>query len=467
VPLLGWQATALHLMRDPVLHLSRLRQRYGDVVALGREVGSPVCVFGPEYNHQVLTDTGLFYCLDVTDSTAPLRMPRNTAASRLLTGLTGMNGVRHKQHRRLLLPAFHRERVELLADTIAACAERHVERWHVGQQIDLRQEMVELSLSVAIEGLLGLDAVDQGQQVRHLLSLWSKYGLSPRVMLFPWNLPGLPYRRFVDHADRLEAALLAVIESKKAQGLAGSDALTMLLQARDEDDQPLSGDVLLGHLTTLFTAGHETTASALTWILFLLSQHPHILSALREEIDAGGSGTTSVLEQTRRRPLLTNVIQEGLRMFPPGMWLVRTCTAPCTFGPYSLPAGTHIVISPAVTHYQADIYERPHAFLPRRWETISPSPYQYLPFGNGPRRCLGATFAMMEMQIVLPLILQRFHPVVPPNTRVDRGGSVLSLPRGGLPVVLQSPEQAQRLPAPRLRGNIHDLVELPEEGSAV
>ncbi len=452
-------------MQDPLLHLLRLRQRYGDIVSLGREVGSPVCVFGPEYNRQVLTDTGLFYCLDVTDSTAPLRMPRNTAAARLLTGLTGMNGARHKQHRRLLLPAFHRERVELLADTIAACAERHVERWRVGQQIDVRREMVELSLAVASEGLLGLDPSDQEQQVRQLLALWSKYGLSPLVMLFPWSLPGLPYRRFLALADRLESALQDVIEKKREGGLEGHDALTMLLQARDDADQPLGDDVLLGHLTTLFTAGHETTASALTWILFLLSQHPHILSDLYEEIDAGGQGARSRLEQIRQRPLMTNVIQEGLRMFPPGMWLVRTSTAPFTFGPYAFPAGTHIVISPAVTHYQAEIYERPHAFRPQRWETIAPSPYEYLPFGNGPRRCLGATFAMLELQIVLPIILQRFHPVVPPNARVDRGGSVLSFPKGMLPMVLQPRERAQLWPAQRVRGNIHDLVELPERGS--
>jgi cytochrome P450 len=152
-------------------------------------------------------------------------------------------------------------------------------------------------------------------------------------------------------------------------------------------------------------------------------------------------------------------------MFPPGMWLVRTSTAPFTFGPYAFPAGTHIVISPAVTHYQAEIYERPHAFRPQRWETIAPSPYEYLPFGNGPRRCLGATFAMLELQIVLPIILQRFHPVVPPNARVDRGGSVLSFPKGMLPMVLQPRERAQLWPAQRVRGNIHDLVELPERGS--
>lgn len=459
LPLLGWRPTALLLLRDPVLHLLRLRRRYGDVVSLGREKGSPVCVFAPEYNHQILTNTSLFYSLDVTDSDAPLRMPRGTAAARLLSGVTGMNGVRHKQHRRMLLPAFHRERVEMLRDTVVDCTQQYVERWRVGQRINLGHEMVELSLALAIRALLGLDPAEEGRQVRYLLDLWSKHGLSAPVTLFPFNLPGLPYQRFLSLAEQLEGALRTVIARKREQGLEGGDALSMLLQARDDDGKALTDDELLGHLTTLFTAGHETTASALTWTLFLLSQHPHVASELVDEIDGALHGAAPSLEQVRQLPLLTWVINEGLRMFPPGIWMVRTGTAPFAFGPYELPKGTHVVFSPAVMHYRSDIFSDPHRFLPRRWETISPSPYEYLPFGNGPRRCLGATFAMLELQMILPIILQRFHLTVPPGTRVDRGGTVLSFPKGVLPVILQP--RGQRHPAPSVRGNIHDLVTLP------
>src|SRR5581483_12233339 len=184
-------------LRDPALRLLRLQQRYGDVVSLGREKGAPVCVFAAEYNHQVLTDTTLFYSLDVSDSAAPVRMPRDTAATRLLTGVTGMNGPRHRQHRRMLLPAFHRQRVELLRDTIVACTEQHVERWHTGQQLDLGHEMVELSLTLAIRALLGLDPAQDGRHMGDLLARWSKHGLSPQVCLFPFDLPGLPYHRFL------------------------------------------------------------------------------------------------------------------------------------------------------------------------------------------------------------------------------------------------------------------------------
>lgn len=457
-PLLGWRATVISLLRDPALRLLRLQQRYGDVVSLGREKGAPVCVFAAEYNHQVLTDTTLFYSLDVSDSAAPVRMPRDTAATRLLTGVTGMNGPRHRQHRRMLLPAFHRQRVELLRDTIVACTEQHVERWHTGQQLDLGHEMVELSLALAIRALLGLDPAQDGRHMGDLLERWSKHGLSPQVCLFPFDLPGLPYHRFLALAERLESALRAVIAHKREQGLESSDALSMLLQARYDDDQPLGDDELLGHLTTLFTAGHETTASALTWTLFLLSQHPHVVAQLLEEFDGVLHGAAPRLDQIEQLPLLTQVINEGLRMFPPGIWMIRTSTAPFALGPYELPKGTHVVFSPAVMHYRADLYDDPHRFLPQRWATITPSPYEYLPFGNGPRRCLGATFAMLELQMILPIILQRYHLAVPPNTRVDRGGTVLSFPKGSLPVVLYP--RGHDAPPPRVRGNIHDLVTL-------
>ncbi len=458
VPLLGWRATALRLLRDPVLTLLRLQQRYGDIVALGPEPDAPVCTFAPAYHRQLLTDTTLFYNLDVTDSAAAIRMPPNTAITRLLSGVAGMNGARHTQQRRLLLPGFHRQHVALLRDTLVDSIEQHIAGWRVGQRIDVAHEMVELSLSLAIRGLLGLDPAEEGRHVRRALAVWGRYGLSPRVMFLPYNVPGLPYHRFLAFSERLEEAFHAAIARKRERGLEGGDALSILLQAWDEDGAVLTDMDLLGHLTTFFTAGHETTASALTWTLFLLAQHPRVLADLRDELDGALGGAAPRLDQIARLPLLTNVINEGLRMFPPSMWLLRTSAAPCALGSYELPRGTHIVFSPAVTHYREDLYDQPHRFLPQRWETISPSPYEYLPFGAGPRRCLGATFATLELQLALSVIVQRYHLTVPEGTRVDRGGTILSTPKGDLPMRLHP---RSRLYAPaRVRGNIHDLVRL-------
>jgi cytochrome P450 len=207
---------------------------------------------------------------------------------------------------------------------------------------------------------------------------------------------------------------------------------------------------------TLFTAGHETTASTLTWLLFLLSQHPTILADLLDECDGVLQGAAPTLEQLPALPLLERVIKESMRLLPAGLWFIRTARAPFTLGPYDLPAGRHIVFSPAVTHRRPDIYPDPDRFRPARWAQDEPSTYEYLPFGGGPRRCLGATFAMMELKLIVPMILQRYRLALPPGTRVDRGGTVLSFPKGRLTVELH-PQDRQFTRTP-VRGNIHEWV---------
>jgi cytochrome P450 len=179
-----------------------------------------------------------------------------------------------------------------------------------------------------------------------------------------------------------------------------------------------------------------------------------------DELDGALHGGPPTLEQMDSLPLLEGVINESLRLFPPGTWMLRTSTGPFTIGPYELPAGTHLVFSPAVTHRRPDLYPQPNRFLPERWSAIKPSTYEYLPFGAGPRRCLGATFALMELKLVLPIILQRYRLEVPDGTRVDRGGTILSFPKKGLPIRLHI--QDRNFARAHIKGNIHDLLDLNE-----
>jgi cytochrome P450 len=468
-PLIGWQARLVPVLRDPVVGMLKLQRRYGDIVAFGQSPAAPVLIFGPKYNHQLLTNPGLFYNLDVNSSVAPIRMPQHTAAARLLSGVAGMNGPKHTQHRRLLMPAFHKKRVEMLRDTIVDCAEAHLAGWQAGMseagEIDLVEEMVELSLSLAVSGLLGLRPGEEGHRVHSLLRSWGKSALSASVELLPLDLPGFPYRRFLKLSESLEAEFGKVIARKhelRRQGnIDGGDALSILLDAQSADGEGLTREELMGHLTTLFTAGHETSAAALTWTLFLLAQHPEVMHDLMDELDGVLHGGAPTLEDLGKLPLMDWVINESLRLFPPGTWMLRTSTAPFTMGPYELPENTHLVFSPAVTHRRPDTYPEPDRFLPERWSTIKPSTYEYLPFGGGPRRCLGATFALMELAVVLPLILQRYRLEVPEGTRVDRGGTILSFPKGGLPVRLHP--QDRRFTRSRIKGNIHDLLDLGRE----
>jgi len=459
MPHIGWYIYALTRINDPVMGLLKLQEEYGDIVSLGPDKGAPVIVFGPKYNREVMSNPGDFYCLDSTNKEALIHMPEGSTAARLLAGVTGMNGPKHTQHRRLLMPAFHKKRVESLRDTIVEQVEIHVARWRPGMKINLKHEMLDLSMALAVTGLLGLDPARDGGRVRQLLEVWSAQGLSPQVALLAYDVPGLPYRRFKKVSDELEAELKKVIAHKREAGTGGGDALSLLIDAMDEGGSTLTDDDLLGHLSTLFTAGHETTASALTWTLFLLSQHPRVMHDLMDEMDSKLNGAAPTIEQMYSGlPVLDSVVNESLRMFPPGMWIYRTTARPCRIGPYDLPGDCHVAFSPAATHYRPDIYEEPHRFMPERWSNITPDTYEYLPFGGGPRRCLGATFALTELHMALPVILQRFRIEVPAGARVDRGGTVLSFPKGGLDVYLR--EQDRLFPPSNVRGNIHDLVKL-------
>ena len=455
-PVLGWRGHLPGLLRDPAVQLRRLQQTYGDIVRLGAAPGAPVIVFAPEHNHQLLSNPGLFYSFDTSDSASPAQLPRGSAAARLLSGVAGMNGEKHTQHRRMLIPAFHKKRIEGLRDTVVARTEDHLAGWAPGRQLDLAQEMKKLSLSIAVSALLGLDPAEEGRHVHHLLDEWTTHGLSIPVVLLQMDVPGLPYHLFMTLSERLEAEFQAVIARKRATGVDGADALSMLLEMRDQEGTALTDSELLGHLTTLFTAGHETTASTLTWLLFLLAQHPDVLAGLLDECAGVLHGAPPTLDQLPALPLLERVIKESMRLMPAGLWFIRTARAPFTLGPYALPAGQHIVFSPAVTHRRPDLYPDPDRFLPGRWETYEPSTYEYLPFGGGPRRCLGATFAMMELKLIVPMILQRYRLALPPGARVDRGGTVLSFPRGPLTVELHAQDrQFTRTP---VRGNIHDWI---------
>ena len=464
LPGLDWWGNALSRLRDPVVGMLGLQTQYGDIVALGRRPDAPILTFAPAGNHLLLTNTSLFHSFDANGSGAVIAMPPDTAAARLLSGVASMNGDLHRAHRRVLMPAFHRTAVDSLRDQLVAVIESHLAAWRAGQQRDLVGEMIALSLALAVRGLLGLDPDVEGRRIHTLLQPWTTSALSLPVALLPRDWPGLPFRRFLRLSDAMETELRAVIRRKQAQDGGGSDALASLLAlyAAPEDDDPtdrpitLSEPQLLGHLATLFSSGHETTASALAWTLFLLAQHPRVLADLQDELDGVLHGDAPTVAQLRDLPLLDRVINESLRLFPPGMWMLRTSTGPFTLGPYDFPAGTRIVFSPAVTHRRADLYPDPHRFLPERWEHLDPTPYEYLPFGAGSRRCLGATFAMMELRLVVPLIVQRFRLRLRDGTRVDRAGAVLSFPSRPLPVRLAPPTTRPR--AARLRGNIHALL---------
>jgi len=461
--LLGWRGTMFHFAQDPLGNILKLRQQYGDVFAFVRGGNAPlnstipgcwnsVFALRPEFNQQLLSDPAIYH-------SSILLGTDGTRFWRLGTGLLNMNGEKHRQQRRLMMPAFHKQRVEGYAATMIDMTAAFLDDWRPGEQRDLIADMRNLTLRIASKVLFGLDVDPNAGGLAHMIDEWLKLSGTLGVMFFPWEIPFTPYHRFMRASKHLEAALKSMIEAKRAHGSDQGDVLSLLVHTVEEDGTKMSEDELIGQANLLFLAGHETTANALTWTLFLLAQHPEVMRDLYDELHGTLQGAAPQPAQLPRLPLLEQVIKESMRLLPPVPLLSRTCMEPVTLGKYPLPALTEIIISPYLTHREPELYPEPQRFLPRRWESIEPSAYEYLPFGAGSRMCLGAGFAMLESKIVLAMILQRYRLALTPDARIDRFLNITLSPQPGMPMLVHPQDRAFEKSRATVRGNIREMVD--------
>jgi cytochrome P450 len=341
---------------------------------------------------------------------------------------------------------------------MVAVTQHVLDGWRPGARLDIAREMQKLTLRIASKALFGLDTAAQADQLGGMIKRWLNLLDSIGPTLFPVDFPGTPLNRLLRLSERLEADITAMIARKRTMLDDDHDVLAMLIQARDEDGGSMTDAELIGQAAVLFIAGHETSSNALTWTLFLLSQHPRVLDELCEELHGALRGGPPSLEQLDRLPLLERVIKESMRLLPPASLGLRVSTAPFELGPYQLPRGATVFFSQYITHHMPELYPEPERFLPERWLAINPSIYEYLPFGAGPRMCIGATFALFEIKIVLALILQRHRLELRPGARIDRRIRITLSPQHGMPMTVLP---AGRLVAPqRPRGNINEMVAL-------
>ena len=457
LPLLGDRVALARLFRDPVRVLMGLHRAHGRIAALAHDPPL-VCAFGPELNQQIMPQAREHEHF----AEVPLRIPPDSAAERMQANLTVMTGDRHQQQRRLLMPAFNRNAVHAHRDAMVAVTERHLERWAGRASLDLAQELVELTLSVMLRCLFGVDLPDDRSDVlrymgKDLLGLMT----SPAALLLPLDLPLTPYGRYLRMCERIEVRLLELVHARRG-GELGRDVLSIVVQAHDEDGTRMTDAEIVGQLSVLVMAGHETTANALTWTLLLLDQHPKIHAALHEELHGELRGEAPTVEQLGRLPLLDAVVKESMRILPPTyMMFIRRARSGFSLGPYDLPAGALVVLSPLVTHHMPDVWTEPESFRPARWDGRKPSPFEFMPFGAGPRLCIGATLAEQELRVLLAMIVQRFALRLRPGTRVDVAGRGITLgPRGAVPVRVRKQGGAFETGG-ALAGSIRELVRLP------
>jgi cytochrome P450 len=255
-------------------------------------------------------------------------------------------------------------------------------------------------------------------------------------------------------AEQIEKALQELIAKKKANAPEFPDMLSLLIAARDGDGGALTEAEMIGESYTVLC--QDTTATALSWTIFLLAQHPPLMERLLGEIEiAVGNGFPTVT-QMMNMPFLDQVIKESMRILPPSGFGFRYTASACNLGAYSLPKDATVFFSQYVLHRNPQIFAEPDRFLPDRWATLKPAACEFIPFGTGVHSCLGVHFALAEMKIILTMMLQRFMLQVVPGTRIDRAYTSTMFPKYGLPMLVH--EKGSRPLRNTIRGNVLQMI---------
>ena len=356
-----------------------------------------------------------------------------------------LDGARHRRERKLLMPPFHGERMRLYGDIMRETADRSIDGWPVGEVFPIHGHMQQITLDIILRTVFGVEEGDRLARIRALLVEFLRLiGSSPVLLVRRLQLdlgPLTAWRRICRLQGEIDHMLYdEIARCRQEAPESRTDIMAMLVAARDEDGQPMSDAEIRDELITLLVAGHETTATALSWVTYRLMENPEALAKAQAELTAvmgnGTAGGGPTAEQIAELKYLDAVIKETARLNPILPTVARFLEAPARIGGHDLPAGC--VASPCVylTHRRPDLWPEPEAFRPDRFLDKRVDPYTFFPFGGGLRHCLGAAFALYEMKIVLARMLSRvaLKPAPRYNVRVVRR-SITFAPSGGLPVI--------------------------------
>jgi cytochrome P450 len=408
----------------PTAFLERCRRRYGKRFTL-QILGAPpfVALSEPDQLKELFT--------------APPDVLHPGEGARILEPILGANSVLlldespHLEQRKLMLPAFHGERMQGLAGLMLELTERELASWPRDEPLALHPRLQRLTLEIILRAAFGVEQSERRALLRDKLAEVLAFAESPLSVLPPWvqRLPIGPPGRLQRLLSDVDALVFEQIEERRSGGPGGDDILGMLLAARHEDGSPMSAQELRDELITALVAGHETTASQLAWAFERIVREPAALASLVSELD-GDSGegevylTATIQEVMRRRPVVINAEP-------------RLAKREVQIGDWSYPRGVSLLASVWLVHHDAENYSDPYAFRPERFLERPPGTYTWIPFGGGRRRCLGASFAMLEMKTVLRAVLERCE-IRPVTTRPEaaRRRSITISPAEGATVIL-------------------------------
>ena len=368
-----------------------------------------VVITDPEYVKHVMQDNNKNYTKWFKNDVLELLLGR---------GLLTSEGDFWRKQRRLAQPAFHRERLAKMADTMIRCTQQQIEKLEQlpdKNNIDISTEMMELTLNIVAGAMFSSEVKGAIKVVSHEIERTSIMATARfnNPLRLPIRFPtpaNLAERRSIRNLDNV---LNPIIRERRKSTEHFHDLLAMLMEAKDEDTgEQMSDQQLRDETMTIFLAGHETTALALSWLWYLLDKNPEEAQKLYDEIDQVTDGKTPTLEDLQRMPFTRMVMDESLRLYPPAWLIMRENLEEDKFGGYRIPKGYTFMIPVYNIHRDPRLWDKPDEFIPERFSkenAKSHHRFAYFPFGGGPRQCIGNNFALMEMQIIMVMMLQKFR----------------------------------------------------------
>ena len=428
----------LAFQHNPLQFLAELQKCYGDIAQFRLATWPIVFISHPDYIKHVLQDNHRNYDKDVLF----FQLGRSIAGNGLVTTVGGDGWLRQ---RRLVQPAFHRQRIAALGTLMTSTTEVMLQQWDTyareRQVFDVAEEMTNLTLQIVSKSLFNVDVGVKDNRFHQAFSQANAFLIDYMLMPFPpLFMPTPRNRRFWQAIKTMDAFVYEIIQNRRQLQVDLGDFLSVLLKAVDEDGQGMDEKQLRDEIVTLLVAGHETSANVLAWAWCLLAQHPEIEERLHAELDQVLSGRIPTTDDLPRLPFTRMILEETMRLYPPGWLLMRRAIEDDEIGGYSIASHTSIAWSAYLSHRHPDFWEKPEHFYPDHFSaelTAKRPRHAYMPFSTGPRTCLGNSFAMTEMPLLLAMIAQRYRVSLASGYHVELEPLLTLRPKNGVHVSLE------------------------------
>ena len=434
LPVVG---VAPKVLKDAMGFFLRAFQQYGDVVYFPVGAKKFYMLSHPDHVQYILQENNRNYHKAST---------YNKLKPLLGNGLVTSDGAYWLRQRRLIQPAFHRKRLAALASVMTDCATNLLDRWQSAadkdQPLDVADEFMRVTLDVVSQTMFSMSAAGSADEIRRNLPIILERTNEGfwEVVDMAW-LPTPRNRQYQKALSKLDAVIYGIIKQRHQSNENFDDLLTMLLESADAETGERMTDVQLrDEIITIYLAGHETIANALSWGWYLLAQHPEVVSKLRAEADAVLQGRVPTADDVVNLKYARMVIDEVLRVYPSSWGIARTPLEVDKISGYCIPPGVVVVLSPYITHRHPAFWDEPEKFDPERFapeHSAKRHPFAYFPFGGGPRLCIGNNFALMEATLILAMIVQRYELLLVADQVIEPQPVVTLRPRYGIQMLVR------------------------------